>query len=62
VNPDQSWYACYVADPARPIVVVVTIEKGGFGAETAAPTARLILSHWFHLNDDKFVAGSSQTR
>ena len=36
-NPDQSWYACYVDDPVKPIVVVMTIEKGGFGAETAAP-------------------------
>ena len=28
----------------RPIVVAVTVEQGGFGAETAAPIARLILS------------------
>jgi penicillin-binding protein 2 len=61
-NPDQSWYACYVPDPSRPIVVVTTIERGGFGAETAAPAARLILSNWFHLNDRTFHAGSSQTR
>ena len=32
-NPDQSWYACYVDDPLKPIVVVTTIERGGFGAE-----------------------------
>ena len=31
----------------KPIVVVVTVERGGFGAETAAPAARLILSQWF---------------
>jgi penicillin-binding protein 2 len=61
-NPDQAWYACYVPDPSRPIVVVTTIERGGFGAETAAPAARLILSNWFHLNDRAFHAGSSQTR
>jgi penicillin-binding protein 2 len=61
-NPDQSWYACYVPDPSRPIVVVTTIERGGFGAETAAPAARLILSNWFHLKDRTFHAGSSQTR
>ena len=30
--------------PDKPIVVVVTVERGGFGAETAAPAARLILS------------------
>ena len=44
---DQSWYVCYAPDPERPIVVAVTIEQGGFGAETAAPAARLILSQWF---------------
>ena len=61
-DPDQSWYAAYVPDPVKPIVVVVTIEKGGFGAETAAPAARLILSKWFGVKDDEFHAGTSQTR
>jgi penicillin-binding protein 2 len=61
-RPDQSWYAAYVDHPTRPIVVVVTIERGGFGAETAAPAARLILSRWFDLDDREFKAGSSQTR
>jgi penicillin-binding protein 2 len=60
-NPDQAWYACFVDDPERPIVVVVTIEKGGFGAETAAPAARLILSKWFGVKDGAFHAGSSAT-
>jgi penicillin-binding protein 2 len=60
-NPDQSWYACYVADPTRPIVVVTTIERGGFGAETAAPAARLILSEWFHVHDNQFRSGSDQS-
>jgi penicillin-binding protein 2 len=61
-NPDQSWYAAFVDDPVKPIVVVVTIEKGGFGAETAAPAARLILSKWFGVSDDDFHAGASVTR
>jgi penicillin-binding protein 2 len=61
VNPDQAWYACWVMDKAHPIVVVVTVEKGGFGAETAAPAARLILSQWFATGDHEFHAGSSQT-
>jgi penicillin-binding protein 2 len=61
-NADQSWYAAYVDHPTRPIVVVTTIERGGFGAETAAPAARLILSEWFHLSDREFHQGSSQTR
>ncbi|MDA0160109.1 penicillin-binding transpeptidase domain-containing protein [Solirubrobacter ginsenosidimutans] len=61
VNPDQAWYACFVNDPERPIVVVVTVEKGGFGAETAAPAARLILSKWFGVKDNAFHAGTSDT-
>jgi penicillin-binding protein 2 len=61
-QPDQSWFACYVPHPSRPIVVVVTVEKGGFGAETAAPAARLILSNWFDLGKDKFHQGDSATR
>jgi penicillin-binding protein 2 len=60
-NPDQSWYACYVADPTRPIVVITTIERGGFGAETAAPAARLILNEWFHVRDSGFHSGSDQS-
>jgi penicillin-binding protein 2 len=60
-DPDQAWYACWVMDKSRPIVVVVTIEKGGFGAETAAPAARLILDQWFATGDHEFHAGSSET-
>jgi penicillin-binding protein 2 len=61
-NPDQSWYACFVDDPLRPIVVVTTIERGGFGAETAAPAARLILNEWFHVRDDQdFHSGDDQS-
>jgi penicillin-binding protein 2 len=57
---DQSWYMCYIGDPNRPIVIAVTVEQGGFGAETAAPIARLIASKWFGA-PEKFVAGSSKT-
>jgi penicillin-binding protein 2 len=60
-NPDQSWYVCYVADATRPILVVTTIERGGFGAETAAPAARLILNEWFDVKDDQFHSGSDQS-
>ncbi len=57
---DQSWYMAYIADPKRPIVIAVTVEEGGFGAETAAPIARLMASQWFG-KPLKFVAGSSKT-
>jgi penicillin-binding protein 2 len=57
---DQSWYMCYIGDPKHPIVIAVTVEEGGFGAETAAPIARLMASKWFGVKE-KFVAGSSKT-
>jgi penicillin-binding protein 2 len=57
---DQSWYMCFVGDPKHPIVIAVTIEQGGFGAETAAPVARLMASQWFGA-PEKFVAGNSKT-
>jgi penicillin-binding protein 2 len=60
-NPDQAWYACFVKDGNKPIVIVVTVERGGFGAETAAPAARLILSQWFDVKDRQFKAGSNQS-
>src|SRR5262249_58108897 len=46
---DQSWYV--VLAPARnpQIVVAVTLERGGFGADTAAPVAARILEHYFHV-------------
>jgi len=59
-SADQSWYICYAPDPRRPIVIAVTIEKGGFGAQAAAPAARLMLSQWFHL-PKQLVAGKSRT-
>jgi penicillin-binding protein 2 len=46
----------------KTIVVVVTVEKGGFGAQTAAPAARRIVSQYFGVGDAEFHAGSSETR
>ncbi len=58
---DQSWYVAYAPDARRPIVLAVTVEQGGFGAESAAPAARYMLGQWFGLKK-KFVAGQSTTR
>ena len=62
---DQSWYVCWVQDTANPkdpgIVIAVTVEKGGFGAEAAAPAARWIASKYFHVKPE-FVVGTSRTR
>jgi penicillin-binding protein 2 len=60
-NPDQAWYACFVKRGDRSIVVITTIEKGGFGATTAAPAARLILSQYYGVGDKEFHAGASTT-
>jgi penicillin-binding protein 2 len=57
---DQSWYMCYIGDRSHPIVIATTVEQGGFGAETAAPIARLIAAKWYG-QSEKYVAGSSKT-
>jgi penicillin-binding protein 2 len=44
---DQSWYAVLAPYPDPKIVTVVTMEEGGFGAESAAPAARSILEAYF---------------
>src|SRR3954452_14655581 len=44
---DQSWYSVIAPYPNPQIVVTVTVERGGFGAETAAPIARTILERYF---------------
>lgn len=61
-RPDQSWYVAFVPDRSRPIVVAVTIEGGGWGATSAAPAARQILSQWFLGRKGDFVRGESHTQ
>jgi penicillin-binding protein 2 len=52
-NPDQSWYIVLAPYPNPRIVTAVTVEQGGFGADTAAPAALQILEAYF----DKHSAG-----
>jgi penicillin-binding protein 2 len=42
-NPNQAWFISLAPYPNPNVVTVVTIEGGGFGAETAAPANREIL-------------------
>ncbi len=56
-KPDQSWYVALAPYPNPRYVVAVTDEAGGFGADTAAPMARLILSELFNVNEDGLVEG-----
>ncbi|HEX3688550.1 MAG TPA: penicillin-binding transpeptidase domain-containing protein [Solirubrobacteraceae bacterium] len=61
-QPDYGWYACFVIDNTnKPIVVVVHVEKGGFGDVAAAPVARQILSQWFYGKPGKYVAGTNSS-
>jgi penicillin-binding protein 2 len=45
---DQSWYVILAPYPDPKIVTAVTIEEGGFGAESAAPAALDILEAYFN--------------
>jgi penicillin-binding protein 2 len=47
-HADQSWYIVMAPYPNPKIVTAVTIEEGGFGAESAAPVALNILEAYFH--------------
>ena len=62
-QPDYSWYVCFVPPSAtsKPIVVVVHVERGGFGDVAAAPVARQILSQWFFGKPGAYKSGSSAT-
>jgi penicillin-binding protein 2 len=46
---DQSWYIALAPYPNPRYVVAVTVENGGFGAETAAPAAKKIIGSLFNV-------------
>jgi penicillin-binding protein 2 len=46
--PDHSWYASWAPSGHPKLVVVVMVEKGGFGAQAAAPAAKKIYEAYFH--------------
>jgi penicillin-binding protein 2 len=58
---DQSWYAALAPADNPKFVVVFTIERGGFGAERAAPAACQVLNVLLDVKS-QCVAGTSQTR
>ncbi len=48
---DQSWYIAMAPYDDPKYVVAVTVERGGFGADTAAPAARLILDELLAIDE-----------
>ena len=52
-HEDQAWYAAVAPYDNPRVVVVVTIEEGGFGADTAAPTTRSILAQYFNVKPEE---------
>ncbi|HEX8688935.1 MAG TPA: penicillin-binding protein 2 [Solirubrobacterales bacterium] len=56
---DQSWYVVLAPYPDPEIVVAVTFEEGGFGADTAAPAALQILSEHFEKEAKPVEAGGA---
>lgn len=63
VERDSAWYACYVPASAtsKPIVVVVWVQRGGYGDVAAAPVARMILGQWFYGKPGSFSVGANKT-
>ena len=49
-DPVSSWYASWAPYSHPKLVVVVNIEHGGYGAQAAAPTAKMIYQAYFHPN------------
>jgi len=56
---DQAWYVVLAPYPNPRIVTVVTVEEGGFGAESAAPAALRMLEAYFDKEADS--VGTSAT-
>jgi penicillin-binding protein 2 len=50
---NQSWFISLAPYPNPNVVTVVTIEEGGFGAESAAPANKEILEAYFHRDLEK---------
>jgi penicillin-binding protein 2 len=54
---DQSWYVVLAPYPNPKVVVAVTIERGGFGVQAAAPAAQRILTAYFNSHGRHVKAG-----
>jgi penicillin-binding protein 2 len=55
-----AWFAAYAPADEPEVVVVVNVEQGGGGSQTAAPIARNILEHYFGIteaDEAEFIEG-----
>ncbi len=57
--PYQSWYGAIAPYDEPRIVVVATLERGGFGVDAAAPVVARILEHYFGLEGSGGGSASS---
>jgi penicillin-binding protein 2 len=57
---DQSWYLALAPYPDPKYVVAVTIEQGGFGADSAAPATREILTELLNVRPARIEEVSGQ--
>ena len=58
-RPDQSWFAAMAPADDPKIVVVATVEGGGFGADAAAPIVARMLETYFEIPQVPSAVGKS---
>jgi penicillin-binding protein 2 len=56
---DNAWYVGFAPVENPQIAICVFVEEGGHGGETAAPIARKLFAHYFHIKLDEPVAADS---
>lgn len=56
---DQSWFVCFAPKDNPRIALVVTVEEGGYGAQTAGPIARKLLETFFRTDTIGVVSPDS---
>ena len=58
--PDQSWYGAIAPYDSPKVAVVATVERGGFGVESAAPIVASIFEDHFGIDEvDRPASGSA---
>jgi penicillin-binding protein 2 len=58
--PDQAWFVALAPANDPEIVVAVTVERGGFGVDSAAPVAARMLEQYFKISSVPAVPAASR--